>query len=173
MMNSQLLEIATSTGKASVDWVFFGTFLILLIAILLYAIRIPQGNHKWWLLSGLAGGLVLVGMALHEGWGRVLLLDAAAFVAVGLVWIQDSPQAKKAARSFLIFMIIAVACLLAGLSLTAEGSIVPQAPLNKLAAGLLLVGFCLKLALIPFYFWLPNVVEHAKPTATEYGNYDV
>jgi multicomponent Na+:H+ antiporter subunit D len=166
MMTLQGFEIVTSMGNASVDWVFFGTFLILLIAILLYAIKIPQGNHNWWILSGLAGVLVLIGMFIHEGWGRVLLLDAAAFVAVGLVWVQESAQAKKAARSFLFLMIIAVAFLLAGLYLTSEGTIEPQYPLNKVAASFLFVGFCLKLALIPFYFWLPNIAEHSKPMTT-------
>ena len=36
----------------------------------------------------------------------------------------------------------------------------------KLVVGLLMVGFALKLALVPFYFWLPNVVETTSPMTT-------
>ena len=45
-------------------------------------------------------------MAVGEGWMRVLLLDAAVFAAVVLVWIQDSKPAKAAAKTYLIFMTI-------------------------------------------------------------------
>jgi multicomponent Na+:H+ antiporter subunit D len=165
MINS-ILETVTTTGNASWNWVFCGAFLILLIAILLYAKAVPQGDGRWWALTIVTGALVIAGMAVREGWMRVLLLDAAVFAAVALVWIQDSKPAKAAAKTYLIFMVIAVVFLAAGMYLAGEGNIEPAYPINKLAAGLLIVGFSLKLALIPLYFWLPKLAEHAKPMTT-------
>jgi multicomponent Na+:H+ antiporter subunit D len=165
MINS-ILETVTAAGNASWNWVFCGAFLILLIAILLYAKAVPQGDGRWWALTIATGALVIAGMAVGEGWTRVLLLDAAVFTAVALVWIQDSKPAKAAAKTYLIFMVIAVVFLAAGMYLAGEGNIEPAYPINKLAAGLLIVGFSLKLALVPLYFWLPKLAEHAKPMTT-------
>ena len=165
MINS-ILETVTSTGSASWNWVFCDAFLILLIGILLYAKAVTQGDGRWWALTIATGVLVIAGMAVGEGWLRVLLLDAAVFTAVALVWIQDSKLAKAAARTYLIFMVIAVVFLAAGMYLAGEGNIEPAYPINKLAAGLLIVGFSLKLALVPLYFWLPKLAEHAKPMTT-------
>ena len=53
-----------------------------------------------------------------------------------------------------------------GLYLGSEGSIAPAYPLDKITVGLFVVGFGLKLALVPFYFWLPGLAEHAKPMTT-------
>jgi multicomponent Na+:H+ antiporter subunit D len=44
-----------------------------------------------------------------------------------------------------------------------EGSVPPRHPLENVAVGLLATGFGLKLALVPFYFWLPAVAEWAAP----------
>ncbi len=166
MLNSTLFETVTTTDSAGWNWVFCGAFLLLMIAILLYAKAIPQGDRRWWVLASATGALVIAGMAVGEGWGRILLLDAAVFVAVALVWIQDSPFAKATARTYLIFMVVAVVFLAVGIYLAGEGNLEPVYPLNKLAAGLLIVGFGLKLALIPVYFWLPKIAEHAKPMTT-------
>ena len=165
-MESILVQTGTSIGTASWDWVFCGAFLLLLTAILLYAKAIPQGDRRWWGLTILAGLLAAAGLAVGEGWARVILLDVAAFGAVALVWIQDSPKAKSAARTYLVMMIIAVLFLGVGVFLTGESSTAPVYPLDKLAAALLIIGFSVKLALIPFYFWLPDLAEHAKPMTT-------
>lgn len=164
-MHSLFMETVTLPAGASWDWVFCGAFLVLLIGIALYAMAVPQGGRRWWGLTLLLGALVIAGMAVGEGTSRVVLLDAAAFVAVALVWIQDSAKAKAAARTYLILMVVAVAFLAAGLYLV-EGGAMPAYPLDKIAAGLLIVGFGLKLALIPFYFWLPDLAEHSKPMTT-------
>jgi multicomponent Na+:H+ antiporter subunit D len=165
-MNLIIMRTLALPDGVTWDWVFCGVFLILLIAVGLYAKAIPQGDRRWWGLTALLGGLVIIGMAIGEGVARVLLLDAAAFVAVALVWIQDIPRAKAAARTYLILMVIAVIFLGAGLYLAGGGDAAPAYPLDKVAAGLLIVGFGLKLALVPFYFWLPDVAEYSKPMTT-------
>lgn len=165
MMKSLLFDTVTLTGSIHWDWVFFGAFALLMVAVILYAIAVPQGGSRWWGFSLLAGIFVLAGMAAGEGWLRVILLDVAAFLAVALVWTQEAPKARLAARNYLIMMIVAIAFIAAGLYLVESGTM-PASPLDKVAAGLLIVGFCLKLALVPFYFWLPDVAEHSKPMTT-------
>lgn len=164
-MHSILMETVTLPAGTSWDWVFCGAFAILMVGIALYAMAVPQGGKRWWGLTLLLGALVIAGMAVGEGLSRIVLLDAAAFAAVALVWIQDSAKAKAAARTYLVFMVLAVAFLGAGVYLV-EGGEVPAYPLDKLAVGLLVVGFGVKLALVPFYFWLPNLAEHSKPMTT-------
>lgn len=159
-MNS-MMEMAGSWNL-----IFGGAFLALLIAVALYAKAIPQGDLRWWGLAALLGVLVIAGQFVGEGVVGMLLIDAAAFVAVALVWIQDSPQAKAAARTYLILLSVAVIFLGVGLSLAGEGDVAPAYPLDKIAVGLLVVGFGLKLALVPFYFWLPGLAQHAKPMTT-------
>lgn len=165
-MNSLFLNNVTLPGSFSWDWIFSGVFLLLLVAICLYAKVIPQGGRRWWVFTLIAGFLAIAGLAVGDGILRIVLLDLAAFAAVALVWSDNSAQAKAAAKTYLILMIIAIVFLAAGLYLAGEGSTAPAYPLDKLAAALLIVGFALKLALIPFYFWLPKIAEHAKPMTT-------
>jgi multicomponent Na+:H+ antiporter subunit D len=160
------MEAATIPGSSSWDLVFCSTFLVLLAGIALYARAIPQGDRSWWGLAALSGLLVIAGQAVGEGSIRPLLLDAAAFVAVGMVWAQGTPEAKTAARNYLVLLVLAVIFMEAGFYLGGESGVAPAFPLDKVAVVLLIVGFGLKLALVPFYFWLPGVAEHAKPMTT-------
>lgn len=162
-MNSLFFQTVTSTSSELWDWVFAGAFLVLMIVIGLYSAAIPQGKRSWSILAALIGILAIAGLVVGEGWARIALLDAAAFVAVALVWNQGTPAAKSAAKTYLILMIIAVAFLGAGMALVGEGNELPVFPLDKIAAGLLIAGFAVKLALVPFYFWLPKVTEHSSP----------
>jgi multicomponent Na+:H+ antiporter subunit D len=168
-MNSTMIETAGSSWSL----VFGGAFLVLLISVALYAKAVPQGDRRWWGLAALLGALIIAGQIIGAGVGRVLLIDAAAFVAVALVWIQDMPQdvtererVQTVARTYLILLLVAVIFLGAGLYLAGEGSTPPTFPLDKIAVSLFVVGFGLKLALVPFYFWLPGLAEYAKPMTT-------
>jgi len=165
-MNSTIMDTATLAGNLSWDFVFGGAFVALLLCVGLYARAIPQGGGRWWGLVALLGALVVAGQAVHSEWGRMLLLDAAAFVAVGLVWVEDNEGVKAAARVYLVLLVLSVVCLGAGLYLSGDGSVPPAAPLSKVVVGLYVAGFALKLALVPFYFWLPGVAEHARPMTT-------
>lgn len=159
-------SILALPGSVSWDWLFCGAFLVLMIGIGLYARAIPQGDRRWWGLAALLCILVIAGMAVGEGVSRVILLDAAAFIAVALIWIQDSPQARAAARAYLVFMVIAVLFLGAGLYLIGDKEVAPAFPLDKVIVGLIVVGFGVKLALVPFYFWLPDLAGYSKPMTT-------
>jgi NADH:ubiquinone oxidoreductase subunit 2 (subunit N) len=165
-MNSTILEGVTLLTGSAWNLIFCGAFLVILAGIAIYALAVPQGGRRWWGLAGLLGALVIAGMLVGDGIGRQLLLDGAALVAVALVWIEGTPQAKNAARTYLIFLLIAIIFLAGGIYLVGEGQIPPAHPLDKLAVTLLVVGFGLKLAMAPFYFWLPGLAESAKPMTT-------
>jgi multicomponent Na+:H+ antiporter subunit D len=165
-MNSTLMDTVTLAGNLSWDMIFGGAFLALLISVGLYAKAVPQGKGRWWGLAALLGVLVLAGQAVGPGWARMLLLDAAAFAAVGLVWIQSEPEVKAAAKTYLVLLALSVICLAAGQYFGAESEVAPAFPLDKIVVALYVIGFGLKLALVPFYFWLPGVAEHTKPMTT-------
>lgn len=165
-MNPTIVEAVTLLSGPHWDIVFSGAFAVLLVSVALYAKSVPQGDRRWWGLAAVLGVLVIIGQAAGAGVSRLLLLDAAAFAAVALVWTQGTPQASAAARNYLILLLVAVCFLAAGLYLGGEGRTPPASPLDKVAVGLLVVGFGLKLALAPFYFWLPGLAEYAKPMTT-------
>jgi multicomponent Na+:H+ antiporter subunit D len=163
MMNSILSLTETAASGAAWDNVLIGAFIVLLAAICLYAAVIPQGGRGWWGLTILTGLLTIAGMAVSGEWTRILLLDLAAFGAVALVWIDPDPQAKSAARLYLSMLVAAVILIALGVYLGGEGSQQPAGISAKLAAACLIAGFSLKLALVPFYFWLPKVAGNVKP----------
>lgn len=157
-----------TSGSMMLDWdpAFLGLFLLLFAAVALFAKAFPQGDRRWWVLVGLLAAFVTAGMLLPNGWPRQLLLDAGAFVAVAMVWCRGTSEAVRAAQTYLGLLIVSLICLTGGMLLIHEGVILPSYPWNRLAVGLLVVGFGLKLALVPFYFWLPGVAAAAAPMTT-------
>ena len=153
------------TVFSSTNWnfVFGGLFAALVVAIFLYARSIPQGGRSWWVLALVTAGLTLAGTLAGAGVTGALLIDAAAFAAVGLVFVDKSPAAHKAGRLYLVMVAAAVICLLLAERLAGEGSVQPAYPIDRVVVFLLLAGFVLKLALLPAYFWLPAVAESAAP----------
>jgi formate hydrogenlyase subunit 3/multisubunit Na+/H+ antiporter MnhD subunit len=142
----------------------FFTLLVALVAV--YSWVVPQGDKRWWGSTLLMTAFVVAALQPVSELGRMLLLDAASFAAVALVGGQ-SPAAAKAARTYLWMLIAAVLCVGAGLYLAGvpggATTVQPGALQTRLVVGLLVVGFALKLALIPFYFWLPDVAETTSP----------
>jgi multicomponent Na+:H+ antiporter subunit D len=152
-------------GEAAWTTVVGLTFTGLLAAIAAYTIPVPQGDRRWWAIFGLLAALAIAGVWSAEGMARTLLLDAAALTAVALVWAGGTARSVRAARTYLALLAPAMAAILGGLYLVGEGEL-PGYPLDRLAIGLLVIGFGLKLALVPFYFWLPSVAETASPMTT-------
>lgn len=143
-----------------------GFFAALALAIALYALSLPQGGVSWWALAALSVVLVLVGRVVGPSWTGAILLDAAELVAVGLVWSRGTTEATAAARRYLCAIGPAIICTLVGQALVGHGAVAPAAPGARIAVCLLLVGFALKLGLIPFYLWLPAVASAAAPMTT-------
>jgi formate hydrogenlyase subunit 3/multisubunit Na+/H+ antiporter MnhD subunit len=162
------MDMMALTG---INWnLTFTIFFILLVALIaVYSWEVPQGGKRWWGLALLMAAFVVAALQPVGELGRMLLLDAAAFAAVALVAGQ-SPAAAKAAKTYLWMLIPAVLCVGAGLYLAGilGGATMTQPGYaqTRLVVGLLVVGFALKLALIPFYFWFPNVAETTSPMTT-------
>ncbi len=76
-----------------------------------------------------------------------LLLEVAALLAFGLLWLNLSD--RKAAQMYLLAVLLS-----AGFSWTALQTVQIQ---PKLALAFLLVGIGIKIALVPFYVWLPRL----------------
>ena len=145
------------------DWrsAFTTVAALIWIASLLYARRIPQGPRFGW-ASFAATGLILVGLWAPSAVLRTLLLDLAALVVVALVWGQDSRTGK------IYLAAVAEGALLAagGMALSGlfSGNMAqPDGAVAKLALALIILGFALKLAIIPFSFWLAPLAGSASP----------
>jgi multicomponent Na+:H+ antiporter subunit D len=136
----------------------------------IYARAVPQGGQRWWIAAIVLVGLLIAAFQIEGELIRTLLLDAAVFAAVTLVWVGSDAKAKGAARVYLVMALVAMACVAVALALTGElfGAVAtrPVFPLDNLVVALLLVGFATKLAFLPLYFWLPNVAASSSPMTT-------
>jgi multicomponent Na+:H+ antiporter subunit D len=151
---------------ANWDPPFLGLFLLLFAAVAAFAWAIPLGDRRWWWLFTLLFMLVTAGMLCPDGWTRRLFLDASAFVAAAMVWSRRTAEAARAGRTYLAFLVVSVIFLTAGALLLPEGGGPPPHSWSRLVVGLLIVGFGLKLAMVPFYVWLPRVAAAAAPMTT-------
>lgn len=141
-------------------------FWLLFAAVAAIALPCPQGDRRWWGLLALLAASVSAALLLPDGWSRRLLLDAAAFLAVAMVWNRGTPAARQAARIYGGLLGVSVLCLTGGTLAVHGGAPALAGASRPLAVGLLLVGSGLKLALVPFYVWLPRVAAAAAPMTT-------
>ena len=148
------------------DVTYNGFFVLLAVAIALYALSVPQGGRGWW---GLAASIIII-IIVSKLAGNSLLaticLDVAELAAVALVWSHGTAEAADAGRKYLYAIVPAIACTLLAGALIGTGP-EPHGPaVQKLAVWLMVIGFALKLGLVPFYFWLPAVAAAAPPMTT-------
>lgn len=151
------------------DLLLTGLCLLVFAVTAVYSAAVPQGGRRWWLAGGLLAALIIVALQVTS-LARMILLDLAALAAVGLVWSQPGEQARSAARGYLGMLALSILCSTAGLALggllSVENTVPPVAPLDTIAAGLIVAGFAMKLALVPVYFWLPRVAAATSPMTT-------
>lgn len=147
-------------------------FAVLVAGIGLYAWSVPQGGRRWWLLAGTSAAFVLAAVAVSDSvrsagtsWLSPILLDVGELAAVALVWSHPTAEAARTGRRYLAAIGPAIACTLIGAALL-ERPVPLSTGAEKVALCLLVVGFALKLGLIPFYFWLPEVAAHAPAMTT-------
>lgn len=159
------MPLTTAATSIRLDSLLTGLFALIFLAVGVYAAAIPQGSRRWTSFAVLMAALILAGLNVQVPALRVALLDLAALCAAGMLWVQ--PAARRAARIYTVTMLAAM--VLAGLGLwmagllTADSAAQPTATAAKIAAALLIAGFALKLALAPFYFWLPGVAGASTP----------
>lgn len=132
---------------------------LICLAALVYSRFISQGKWFPWVSLGCTG-MIIAALWLPGEITRTVLMDAAALTLAALVWSQD----RRAGRLFLAAVLVGSILVAAGMALGGlfhEGA-VPPAGLNaKVVIALLLVGYAIKLAAIPFSFWLAPVSERS------------
>ena len=145
---------------------FIGFLVVLTVGIGLYAASVRQGGPVWWALATAIIALLLAGRLFGDSRLGVVFLDLAELAAVALVWSHATREATAAARAYLYSIVPAIACTLIALALMGQAEGRPEPAVESLVVCLVMVGFALKLGLIPFYFWLPAVATAAPAMTT-------
>jgi len=148
------------------DLISIGFFALLALAIGLYALSVPQDGPGWWGLAAAVVLLVLASKLTGNSLAATICLAVAELTAVALVWSHRTAEAAAAARKYLCAIVPGIACTLVAGILIGTGVEPPVPAIEKLAVCLMVVGFALKLGLIPFYFWLPAVAAASPPMTT-------
>ena len=157
------------------DTVLIPLFLCTALGVGLYAWAIPQGGARWWGFAAATVALVVASRLAGPSGLASVLADLAELVAVGLIWSQGTPQATEAARKYLTAIALGIVLTRLSGALIGTGVAAPDGAMGKIAVALLIVGFALKLALVPVYSWLPAVARasSAMTTALIIGVIDV
>lgn len=145
--------------------ILIGFLIVLAAGIGLFSVSVAPGGRSWWVVAAALVLLVLTAALAGDSWAGLLLLDLAELAAVALIRTRGTPEAAAAARSYLYVVVPAIVCTLVGFALlTGAGAGKPATiVVEKLAVGLIVIGFALKLGLVPFTFWLPRVAASSSP----------
>ncbi len=160
----------------SLGRLFLLAFLVISVASFLAAWAIPQGENYVpvaILIQGLIGSTLLL---FQEPFTVALLLISAGVLAV--LAIVDLPIGTSAlvgrqiiatALKYLVLMVVAGVMMYMAfvlITLYEPGTVPGRVSPARLTLALLAVGFGLRLAVVPFHSWLPDLVEHASPLVT-------
>jgi NADH-quinone oxidoreductase subunit N len=182
----------SSFGLVSADnFGLFVTMILVIVGLLTMAIsgptvereRLPAGEYYALILFALAGmmlmatatDLLVIFLALE-------VLSLAVYVLTGLR--RDSPIASEAAFKYFLLGAFSSAFFLYGIAFTYGvtgsthldriGSVIAAGAagaaqgtmMQRLAVGLLLVGFAFKVSAVPFHMWTPDAYEGAPSSVT-------
>lgn len=118
----------------------------------------------WWLLTltGSLGCFIVADMTSFY-----LAFSVASLAAYGLVSFEGSARARRAGRVYMALALLGEAFILLGFVMLAIGAppgnplirdavaLFPAAPLRDPALALLILGFGLKMGLVPLHVWMP------------------
>lgn len=140
------------------DWriAFTAVTALILIAVEVYALIIPQGKKFWW-IALVTAVLIVAALWVSGAVLRTALLDLVALVLVFLVWDQDKAAGKLFLTAVLVGSVLVAIGMYFGGLFTEPAQ--PAGLLSKVVIALILIGFMIKLAAIPFSFWLAPLAE--------------
>lgn len=139
-------------------------FSVGLVALVLAAtLRRPRAGGWVWAIVVIAATVVAHLLGPSRASAAIAALGEIA--ALGLLVAEGTPEARRAARIWSLALLPAIAAVFAGLVLVGFDGIRPAAPWGTVAVGLVVLGFALKLALVPLYFWLAPVARTASATS--------
>lgn len=135
------------------------------VTALLLAAALGGERRGWWvaavaLVAASALGRLVGHGALGLGLGAV-----GELAALGLVAAAGTPESRAAARTWGLALVPAIVAVGLGYALTDLGHARPAGLWGSVAVGLFVLGYALKLALVPLYFWLPKVARAASATS--------
>ncbi|MCL2783701.1 MAG: hypothetical protein FWD80_07015, partial [Propionibacteriaceae bacterium] len=151
LWSSGIVRSGTAATSGVSNWplvVALGLVTAALVAVLW---QVPGYGRKA-LLGVVAGVFVIAALFVDAELWRVLLTEAGAFAAVALLFVAGAPQVAK--RAYLSAAIVSAAALITAVVLLDNGP-------ASLVVTLVIVGFSVKLALVPVYLWLPAMSEKA------------
>jgi len=149
-LGSGVVRAAESSVSGGIMWPLLGAIAIALIALLLVLSASAELRRRAW-IAAIAGALAIGGLLVTAEVVRVLLLESAAFVAVAL--LAASGVERSARNAYLGAAVLSAVALVAGTLLL--GTAAPAG----LVLALFVVGFAVKLALVPAYVWLPALAK--------------
>jgi formate hydrogenlyase subunit 3/multisubunit Na+/H+ antiporter MnhD subunit len=155
---------------------FLLTFLALGAAAFLATLLLPHGENFVPIALVILGLVCAILLLLQEPFVVSLLLVSAGLMAVlaildlpagspGLV----EPAVIATALKYLVLMLVAGVLMYMGFVLVniyRPGDLPDRASPAHLILGLFVVGFGLRLAIVPFHSWLPDLAEEAAPMAS-------
>ena len=101
-------------------------------------------------LMVLAGAAAIAGLAVPDPWFRLGFLETSALLTIPLVW--------QTARTHSAKWAYAVVVVLSALSLISSDAMMDRGAANW-ARALLITSVCVKLAAVPFFFWLLRLAD--------------
>lgn len=114
-------------------------------------------------LVAMAGNIGLI--LAHDALTFVVFFAMMSFSAYGLVTHNRDTESRQAGRTYIVLVVLGEVLIFAGLVLAAlqAGSLwfvdiradIALSPARDLIVALLLVGFGIKLGIVPLHFWLP------------------
>ncbi|MCX5495848.1 proton-conducting transporter membrane subunit [Kaistia dalseonensis] len=127
--------------------------------------RSDAGRFSVWWLTTLVGSMgVFIAADLPSFY---LLFSMVSLAAYGLVVFDDTPSTRRAGRVYVALAVLGEAFLLLAFVLlstaTADNSLMirdvvgnlAQSPWRDLTIGLIILGFGIKMGLVPFHVWMP------------------
>lgn len=162
---------------------FLGTTLFIVLLSLDYHrhVELPKGEYTYLLLFGTVGAMVMASsLDLVTLFIGLEILSVSSYILVG---VRRSSKSAEGAMKYLVVGSIASACVLFGMSyvygvtgttnLGEAGFTLYQvwdAYQGIIVLGLLLmlVGFSVKISLVPFHMWAPDVYEGAPTPITAF-----
>jgi multicomponent Na+:H+ antiporter subunit A len=142
-------ETATSSPVQAQVWpikVGIGLACLALLAIGYACLKKRRGLLLW---AG-AGLLSILGLSLEGPLIRLLFLEGAAFIGLALIW--NASEKRGVSLIYLLTVLLSAVATVMGTAIMGSGR-------TGLVLGFLIVGFSLKLALVPMFMWLPMVAE--------------
>lgn len=143
------------------DLRLFGLLLVVGAVAVVVAAAEPRRRGDWWAAAAVVVGATALGRLFGLSFAGTAVSAFGELAALALVRAEATPEARAATRIWALAVLPGIAAIVAGLVLVDFGRVRPAAPWSDVAVGLLVLGFALKLALIPLYFWLAPVARAA------------